>query len=258
VLGGVGVHSGLRCAARVLPAPWGTGRVFVCRGEHIPADLAHARAIPGATVLHGEVAVAGTPEHLLSALSALGITDALVEVQGPEVPILDGSAAPWCEGLADVGHVEGPELRPRVVTEVVEVRAHGGMATLRPADRCEVAVEVDFGGPWCGRAEVALERFCEEVAWARTFVFQRDVERLRAAGRGRGATPDNTVLLGEHQALAPLRAPDEPVRHKLLDAVGDLALVGPVLGRLEVKRGSHALHLAILRSWEATGGAPAG
>ncbi len=255
VLDGV-AHSTVESAIQAA-SPGST--VFVCPGTYYglwawsDLTLAAADPTPGATVLRGDVEQVGTPEHLLAALAALGVTDALVEVQGPEVPILDGSADPWCEGLVGAGLVEGPALRPHVVDQVVEVAAHGGRAMLRPADRCEVAVEVDYGPPWQGSAEVMLGggAFCREVAWARTFVHHRDLERLRAAGRGLGATPASTVLLGEREARVPLRAADEPVRHKLLDAVGDLALVGPILGRFEVSRGSHLLHLALLRSWLA-------
>lgn len=231
---------------RLLPA-WG-GRVVVHDGREIPLTLEHARAAPGSVAVGG----VQTVEHLLAALSGLGLTDVRVEVDGPELPALDGSAQPWCALLADAGREEGPPTAPWRVDRVTRVEAHGGWAELRPGPGCRVEVRVDFPGGPAGQAVVDLSEptaFCREVAWARTFVLGRDVDALRDAGRGRGADLGNTVVLDGSVPRNPggLRAPDEPVRHKLLDAVGDLALVGPVEGHLVVVRGSHRLHVELLR-----------
>jgi len=252
-LRGIGVHTGAPCAVRVQPAPFGTGVVLRDpeRPEiEVPARLQQVVGGAGATVLARDGLRIGTVEHLLAALHGAGVTDATVEVRGPEIPILDGSARPFADALAEVGIVQGPPGPVLGVTAPVEVVAHGGRARITPAARCEVAVDVDFGpeGPR-GHAEVVLEgdRFRQEVAFARTFVLARDVERLRAAGRGAGATAENTVVWGPAGPHGPLLVPDEPVRHKLLDLVGDLALLGaPLRGRVVVERGSHALHHALL------------
>lgn len=253
---GTGVHTGVTVAATVAPAPWGTG-IVCCDAEHprdrAPARIEHVVAAEGATVLQLGDRRLSTVEHLLAALYGAGITDAEVVVSGPEIPILDGSARPWADGVAGVGVLDGPEAAVLRVVRRVEVEAAGGRAVVEPADRCEVAVEVDFDGGPSGTAAVVLEgdRFAEEVAWARTFVLERDIERLRAEGRGKGASEDNTVVWPGSE----LRADDEPVRHKLLDAVGDLALLGrPLRGRVAIERPSHALHHALIRALLADGG----
>ncbi len=250
---GIGVHTGNPCTALVAPAEFGTGFVFQTpSGRQVQARLAHVAPMAGMTVLkHGRVAL-GMVEHLLAALYARGITDARITVFGPEVPVLDGSALPWTSGLDEAGTKRGPETEPLVVTEVVRVEDGASWAELRPADQCEVAVTVDFGPTLRGGAEVVLgqQAFATDVAWARTFALQRDIARLRQQGRGAGASLENTVVLRpDGSALNPggLRQPDECVRHKLLDAIGDLALIGaPLQGRMVVHRGSHALHQQLL------------
>lgn len=248
---GVGVHTGRPATVTVRPAPWGTGIRFRLGPEVVPARIDHVVPQGGATWLRAGERRVGTVEHLLAALYGSGISDAEVEVEGEEVPVLDGSAAPWVEALAAAGRIAGPPADPLVLQEALEVEARGGRARAWPHPACELSVDVDFGrgGPR-GHASVVLEgdRFQREVAWARTFVLERDIPTLRAAGRGLGATPTDTVVWGADGPLVSLRAPDEPVRHKLLDLVGDLALLGrPLRGRIHVERGSHALHHALVR-----------
>ncbi len=159
-----------------------------------------------------------------------------------EVPALDGSALGWVQAIDEAGRAEGPGLEVREVPSR-RVEAAGGQAWCEPGDDV-IRVEVDHGegGPR-GALEVPRTEaaFRAEVAWARTFVLERDVARLRATGRGAGASAENTVVW----PTSALRAPDEPVRHKLLDLWGDWALLGPVRGRVVAIRGSHALHLAL-------------
>lgn len=245
---GIGLHSGAPATVTLQPAPFGRGiRFRTDRGE-VPATLAHARAEPGATVLSAGGAAVRTPEHLLAALGALGVTDVVVEIEGgEEVPGLDGSAAEWVAAIDEAGRVDGPPIAAWRPAREVRVEAHGGVGVLGPGDR--IGVEVDFAGdgPAGSLSVPATEAaFREQVAWARTFVLARDVDRLRAAGRGAGATRRNTLVWPPGPQDAP-RSEDEPVRHKLLDAWGDLALLGPAEVALTVVRGSHALHLAILR-----------
>jgi UDP-3-O-[3-hydroxymyristoyl] N-acetylglucosamine deacetylase len=240
---GTSLHGGLPARVVLRPAPWGSGGAFVRDGAEIPADLAHARAEPGATVLASERTHVRVVEHLLAALDALGVTDWRAEVDGPELPAGDGSALAFVAAIDRAGREDGPALPAVADPSPREVSAHGGVARLGPGD--EVSVSVDFpDGP---RGALRIRRseaaFRAEVAWARTFVLAREVEALRAAGRGRGATDENTVVWPH----ARMRAPDECVRHKLLDAWGDLALRGPGRAAFHVVRGSHRLHLAALR-----------
>ncbi len=240
---GRGLHSGAHTQVTLRPAPWGTGRVFVCDGVHLHATLANAVAEPGATLLRCDGAQVRTVEHLLATLDALGVTDVFVEVDGDELPAGDGSALVWVSAVDRAGRVDGPPLpQPPPVSPNV-ASAHGGSAHVFPGD--EVSVEVSFAGGPEGRLRVARSeaRFRAEVAWARTFVLASDVPALLAAGRGRGATTENTVVWPG----SALRSPDECVRHKLLDAWGDLALRGPGPAGFHVVRGSHQLHLLALR-----------
>lgn len=239
---GTALHSGRPAVAVLRPAPFGAGRIFRVPGGEVAASLANASAVPGATVLQAGAARVSTPEHLLAALAALGVTDVVVEVDGDELPALDGSAAGWVEAIDLAGRVPGPDS-PDVPIGSAVVEAFGGWARIGPGASLRVEVAYD-GGP-AGVIAVPLteEAFRRELAWARTFVRAADVERLRASGRGRGASAANTVLWPGGD----LRAPDEPVRHKALDAWGDLALLGGPAA-LEVVRGSHALHLELLRT----------
>ena len=244
---GMGVHTGVRCAVRLRPVPWGTGLVVRAGAHQAQVHVRSASAPGGCTVLAVGPHTVATPEHVLAAVIGLGVTDLAIEVEGPEVPILDGSALPWVEALREAGIREGSGGAVRVVTEEVHVRAAGGEAWIRPSDRLRVSVEVAWPG-LVGTAHTALgDDFVTEVAPARTFVFAEDIPRLLALGRGLGATRENTVVWGQSREL---RFSDEPVRHKLLDAVGDLALAGcPIRGHLHVLRGSHSLHHAVIRAW---------
>ena len=252
---GVGVHSGLVSLVRLRPAPFSSGWQIGPLGDvdrAVKVGLGCAEAVPGACRLVGATWTISTIEHLFAALYGAGITDVFIEFSGTEVPILDGSALPWSERIEAAGISVGPALQPLLVSAPVRVRHGDSWASLSPDSCCRVEVSVAFeAAPWVnGAASVVLSpgAFVSEVAWARTFVLAEQVSQLRESGRGVGATEENTVLVGPLGPLSALRGPDEVVRHKLLDAVGDLSLLGrPLLGRLEVHRGSHALHLALLR-----------
>ncbi|HXY41218.1 MAG TPA: UDP-3-O-acyl-N-acetylglucosamine deacetylase, partial [Vicinamibacteria bacterium] len=225
----------------------------------VPAHLDYVSSTGYATTLHAQGMSVGTVEHLLAALSALGVDDVLVEVDGPEVPVLDGSAAPFVMLLHEAGlrplAVPRHYLRVRQAVEVV----HGQKsARLVPAEHFEVRYTIGFDHPLLRHQALSLRlsgrAFTDSIAPARTFGFLREVELLRKSGLALGGSLDNAVVIGESGVLNnKLRFPDEFVRHKILDAIGDLALLGhPLLGRLEAVRAGHALHAAVARKLLAT------
>ena len=258
---GIGLHSGRLVRLRLQPAPAEHGIRFTRTdvGVEIPATLAHIGGQDHATTLRSSSVSIGTVEHLLAALAGLGVDDVRVEVDGPEVPVLDGSAAPFVILLHEAG------LRPLAVPRLhlkvkkpVEV-AHGAKsARLLPADHFEVGYSIGFDHPLLRHQALSLRltprSFTEAIAPARTFGFLREVEMLRKSGLALGGSLENAVVIGETGVLNnKLRFEDEFVRHKILDAVGDLALLGhPLLGRLEATRAGHSLHAAVARKLLAT------
>ena len=249
-VGGVGLHSGESVRVEVRPSNWGHGWTLGLGGERVTVGPHTGSAIPGASRVHFSGSTVSTPEHLFAAAYAQGLTDLHIEVMhGSEFPALDGSAEGWREHLEQAGSVQHGTADVVRLKAPVRVEMKGGVARAWPSNALHVGVEVDFG-PAGPRGSLSLEltpsTFESEVAWARTFVLAQDVQALRAAGRGRGATEQNTVVWGSEQAL---RAPDEPVRHKMLDLIGDLAWLGrPLLARVEVVRGHHALHHALVQA----------
>ena len=261
---GIGVHTAVPARLTLHPADPGTGIVFhrtnlPCGGDRfIPAQMIHAVTSDLATRLAladdpGEGV--GTVEHVLAALLALGVDNALVEVDGPEVPILDGSAQPFVEGIdaASLVHHAAPR---RVLQVLKSVRVADGraFAELAPfADGLALDVAIDFDAPAIGRQRksVVLDAtvFRHEIARARTFGLIADAERLWRVGLARGSSFENTLVFATDRLLnpAPLRFGDECVRHKMLDAIGDLALAGmPICGAFRSVRGGHALNRAVL------------
>ena len=258
---GIGLHSGRPVRLRLLPAPAQHGIRFARTdvGVEIPATLAHVGEQDHATTLSRDGVSIGTVEHLLAALAGLGVDDARVEVDGPEVPVLDGSAAPFVILLHEAGlrPLAVPRLHIRVKEPVAVV--HGGKsARLTPADHFEIDYSIGFDHPLLRHQAVSVRvtprSFTEQVAPARTFGFLREVEMLRKSGLALGGSLENAVVIGETGVLNnKLRFEDEFVRHKVLDAVGDLALLGfPLLGRLEATRAGHALHTAVAQKLLAT------
>jgi UDP-3-O-[3-hydroxymyristoyl] N-acetylglucosamine deacetylase len=193
----------------------------------------------------------GTVEHLLAALAGLGIDNVRIELDGPEVPIMDGSAAPWVYLIQDAGVKE--LAAPRKVIQMlrqIQVQDGDKRIALYPADRFKISYSISFDHPLLRHQQKTLDLteqvFIDEIAPARTFGFLKEVEMLRQRGLALGGSLENAIVLGETGVLNPLRFEDEFVRHKILDVIGDLALVGyPVLGHLVVHRGGHALHTAL-------------
>ncbi|GLK81371.1 UDP-3-O-acyl-N-acetylglucosamine deacetylase [Methylopila turkensis] len=260
-LSGVGVHSGAPVSLTLDPADAGTGVVFVRvmpNGDEreIPASHALVNGTELQTVLGDPSgASVSTTEHLLAAIRALGLDNVRITVDGPELPIVDGSSRPFVEAIESVGlQAQAAPRRLMKILKPVRVEQGRGFAELAPAPQgFHLDVEIDFASDLIGRQRIALDltpgSFRTELAGARTFGFLKDVERLWAAGFARGSSTDNTIVLGEDRVLNPegLRFADEFVRHKALDAVGDLALSGaPLVGRFRSFCGGHRLNGAVL------------
>jgi UDP-3-O-[3-hydroxymyristoyl] N-acetylglucosamine deacetylase len=251
---GIGLHTGKPVRLRFKPAAAGHGVQFFRSdvGVTIPARLSNLARLDHATTLSADGVSIETVEHLLSALHGLGVDDVLVEVEGPEVPILDGSAAPFVILIHEAGL--RPLATPREYLKVlapVEVVRGAKWARLLPADHLRVSYTIGFDHPLLRHQEVSLrvtpDAYAEAIAPARTFGFLRDVETLRKNGLALGGSLENAVVIGESGVLNnKLRFEDEFVRHKVLDAIGDLALLGhPVLAHLEASKAGHALHAAL-------------
>jgi UDP-3-O-[3-hydroxymyristoyl] N-acetylglucosamine deacetylase len=243
------------------PAEADTGYRFLVtkRGRivaEIPAHVDYVKNLTLCTVLGDDSGVTiGTVEHLLAALRGLSIDNCYIEIDSREVPIMDGSAAAFVSAVDGVGIRE--LLKPRKFLKVLKpVRVEEGESwgELRPHSGYRLDVEIDFESPLIGAQRYALEMssgaFRNEIARARTFGFMRDVECLWKAGLALGASLDNTIAIADDQVMNPegLRYPHEFVRHKMLDAVGDLALVGaPILGAYQSRRGGHRLNAYVVR-----------
>lgn len=251
---GVGLHSGIPVGLTLLPAPPNHGIVFVRTdlGAHveIPALAAHVVDTALATTLGRDGVRVGTVEHLLAALAGLGVDNARVELDGPEVPIMDGSAAPFAQLVKSAGvRVLSEPKSFLVIKKSVTVTDGDKEATLSPSTRFRIDCTIDFDHPLISDQSLSFEfsecNFSREIAHARTFGFLRDVEKLKAVGLARGGSLENAIVVDDFSIVNPdgLRFPDEFVRHKLLDAVGDISLFGrPVLGHLRAFKTGHALN----------------
>jgi UDP-3-O-[3-hydroxymyristoyl] N-acetylglucosamine deacetylase len=221
----------------------------------MPAGIRHVTSTVFATTLEHRGVRIGTVEHLLAACAGLGLDNLLVEVDAQEVPIMDGSAQPFVALLRNTGLVEQGQVQPHLrVLRAVEIRERGRAAGLYPADTLRVTCRIAFDHPLIGEQRAswrADEReFALGIGPARTFGMKRDVEALLEQGMARGGSPDNAVVLTEDGVLneGGLRFRDEFVRHKILDCIGDLALLGyPVLGQFVALRSGHELHARLMR-----------
>jgi UDP-3-O-[3-hydroxymyristoyl] N-acetylglucosamine deacetylase len=259
---GIGVHSGSPATVTLHPAEADTGIVFLrCetsgrKDREIPAIFRSVTATEFATVLGDENGPAvSTTEHVLAALSALSIDNAIVEVDGPEIPIMDGSAGAFVDAIDQAGiETQSASRRCIKVLKPVRVGADGCSAELRPYARgLRIETEIEFNHPLIGRQAFALDvepvMFRRELARARTFGFMRDVTKLWSAGYALGASFENTVVVADDRILNSegLRFADEFVRHKAVDAIGDLALAGaPLIGAYRSVRGGHKLNHAVI------------
>jgi len=249
---GIGLHSGCKVTLSLKPAPVDYGIRFrrTDLGDfELPATVRHLSALQLATGLASDQVSVETVEHLLAALVSMGVDNVVVELNSPEVPIMDGSAAPFIYLIQEAGlkRQQKPRRFLKIVRPIALSRGDKRIA-LYPSDHFKVTYSISFDHPLLRHQSRTLaiteDSFVEEIAPARTFTFLKDVEMLRQNGLALGGSLDNAVVLGETGVLNnALRFDDEFVRHKILDAVGDLALVGyPVIGHLVAHRAGHALH----------------
>jgi len=254
---GVGLHSGQPVAMTMRPGVPDSGIVFrrLDAGAEIRASWTSTIESSLSTVLsNGEGTRIGTIEHLMAALAGSVVDNAVIELDGPEVPIMDGSAVPFLDLIERVGVVKQDAARRAIkILKPVHVDDDGASAALLPDDGFSMSFEIDFANPLIRRQDMVLAidptTFRAELAPARTFGLLDDVPRLRAAGLGRGGSLDNVVMVSGNRVLndGGLRYSDEFVRHKLLDAVGDLYLAGgPIIGHFRGVRSGHSLTRRLL------------
>jgi UDP-3-O-[3-hydroxymyristoyl] N-acetylglucosamine deacetylase len=261
-LSGTGVHSGAPVSMVLHPAEADTGFRFLVskRGRiiaEIPADVRYVKNLTLCTVIGDETGVTvGTVEHLLAALRGLSVDNCYIEIDAREVPIMDGSSAAFVEAIDEVGIRELSHPRKYIkVLKPIRIDDGSCWGELTPHSSFHVDVQIDFETPLIGSQRMALElnsgSFRNEISRARTFGFMRDVETLWKAGLALGASLDNTIALADDRIMNTegLRYPQEFVRHKVLDAVGDLALAGaPMLASYRSVRGGHRLNAHVLQA----------
>ena len=252
---GIGLHSGRKVTLSLKPAPAGTGIRFRrtdLGGVEIPARVSHVGAVAYATQLKLGEARVETVEHLLAALASARIDNAVIELNTPEVPIMDGSSAPFIYLIQEAGVRTLAEPRKYLkVTRPVTLTRGDKQIALFPSDHFKVSYTIGFDHPLLRHQTRTIvlteDSFIEDIAPARTFTFLKEVEMLRQNGLALGGSLDNAIVIGDTGVLnSSLRFEDEFVRHKILDLVGDFALVGhQVVAHAVVHRGGHALHTAM-------------
>ncbi|HYN85741.1 MAG TPA: UDP-3-O-acyl-N-acetylglucosamine deacetylase [Pyrinomonadaceae bacterium] len=255
---GLGLHTAVPVRVRLAPAPADTGHVFVrtdLDDFEIPATAEFISHCSYATTLMKTGVVLSTVEHMLSALRGLGVDNAYVEVDNLELPIMDGSSEVFTGMIARAGVAEQPAARRALrVRERVRVEQGDRLMEVEPFDGCEIDCTIDFGHPLIGVQHFRFDAldadaYARDISPARTFGFTEEIEALRRANLIRGGALDNAIVLTPDGMLneTPLRFADEFVRHKILDIVGDLALLGmPLLGRVRASKSGHIIHAALM------------
>jgi len=253
---GIGLHSGHKVTLTLKPAPADTGIRFrrTDLGVEIPASVAHVSGTNHATVLSSQGATVETVEHLLAAITSMGLDNAVVELDHREVPVMDGSSAPFAYLIQEAGLKTLPTPRRYLkVLRPITVSQGDKLMSLYPSDTFKVTYSISFDHPLLRHQshtlQVTEDAFVEHIAPARTFGFLHEVEWLRQQGLAQGGSLENAIVLSETGVLNnQLRYEDEFVRHKILDAIGDLSLVGyPIIGHLVAHRAGHALHTAFAK-----------
>lgn len=244
---GVGLHSGAPSRIEAVPAPAGSGLQFVSQGVRIPALAEYVIETARATVLGKDGASVSTVEHLLAALFGCGVSNAEIRVSGPEIPVADGSARTYTELIAQAGIVAQSEVCARYVPAAPFFVRDGDRAiVILPASQLRVRFLADFAAPIGTQyfdGEIGPEFFAAEIAGARTFGYLHEVEALRKRGLAQGGTLENALVFAPDGPMQPMRWENEPVRHKVLDLLGDFALLGawPQCEIVAIKSG-HRLH----------------
>jgi len=257
-LSGVGLHSGSPVTVRLRPACENTGILFRrtdLQNFEIEAHMKHVSRVVLATTLMKKGVMLSTVEHLLSALYGLGIDNLLIEIDSLEVPIADGSALPFAELIKEAGVREQKSDRTYLrVTKPLIARDGEKFIEIRPSDDFFIRYEIDFDHPLIQEQVIEMkvtpENYFREIAFARTFGFLSEVEQLRKSNLIRGGSLENAVVLSRDAIVSgTLRAPDEFVRHKALDLIGDISLCGhPIIGHIHAYKGGHALHTRLATS----------
>ncbi|MBF0183997.1 MAG: UDP-3-O-acyl-N-acetylglucosamine deacetylase [Magnetococcales bacterium] len=256
---GIGLHSGKKVYLSLRPAPANTGIVFHrtdMKGALVPAkvqNVVDTRLC--STVANADGVRVSTVEHLLAAFAGLGVNNAYVDLDGPEIPIMDGSAAPFVFLIQCAGIVQQKAYKRWIrIKRPISVTQGNKKASFAPSDRFRVSFRIDFDHPLLSEQEEDLDisetTFIKEISRARTFGFLKEVEQLRSNGLARGGSLDNAIVMGDFRILneGGLRYEKEFVRHKMIDAIGDLYLLGhPVIGHFKGLRSGHALNNTLLR-----------
>ncbi len=256
---GVGLHSGKAASLTLKPALPNTGILFVRKDLSqpvaIPASFEFVTQTVLATTLGRGEARISTVEHLLSAFRLMGVDNALVEVDGPEVPIMDGSAGPFCDAIQAAGFFDQSVAKKvAVLKKRIEVRKGDKIALIEPANALSIHARIEWNHPVIRTQELSFtvgRSDHREIARARTFGFLKDVSALQAKGLIQGGSYDNAIVLDESSVVNPggLRYPDEFVRHKVLDAIGDFALAPiPIVGNVTLHKAGHELHAELVHS----------
>lgn len=268
---GIGVHGGQQATATIHPAACGNGIEFIRSDIKTGNSIVEARfdavsqTMLNTTISNEDGVTVSTIEHLMAALAGCGVDNARIEIDGPEVPIMDGSAQQFTAAILKAGLIEQDEpLRAIRILETIDVEHDGKIAALEPSETFEIAFEIDFADPAIGRQRrdecMAGDSFLRSYAQCRTFGSLKDVEMLREKGFAKGGSLQNAVVVDSGRILNRdgLRCSDEFVRHKMLDVVGDLALAGaPIIGRYTGLKSGHDMTNRLLRklfespgSWE--------
>lgn len=254
---GVGLHTGVEVGLRLRPAPANTGYIFVrtdLDNFEIPASVEYVSHCSYATTLMRRGVVLSTCEHLLSALRGSGVDNCFVDLDNIEIPILDGSSEDWVELISKVGlkELDAPRRTLKVLKRV-DFEEDGRRMSIEPSETFEIECVIDFKHPFINRQSFhfVMENgsFGKQIASARTFGFTHEIEMLRKANLALGGSLDNAIVLTPDGMLneTPLRFNDEFVRHKILDIIGDVALLGmPVDGKITAEKSGHAVHAALM------------